>query len=77
MRTRQHVVRGITSGLLAGAAGATALNIVSYTKQSIDGTASSATVRTNASLAVSVVVRAPRHRATVLAADCPARRVRG
>ena len=43
MRTRQHIVRGITSGLLAGAAGATALNIVSYTKQAIDGTASSAT----------------------------------
>lgn len=34
---------GLTSGLLAGAAGATALNLVTYAKQALQGTPSSAT----------------------------------
>ena len=38
-----RILTGITSGLLSGAAGATALNIVSYAQQAVKGTPSSAT----------------------------------
>ncbi len=38
-----RVLTGITSGMIAGAAGATALNIVTYVQQAIKGTPSSAT----------------------------------
>ncbi len=38
-----RITAGLSSGLLAGAAGATALNLVTYAQQAIKGTASSAT----------------------------------
>ena len=38
-----RILTGLTSGALAGAAGATALNAVSYAKQAVQGSASSAT----------------------------------
>ena len=38
-----RLTTGLTSGLLAGAAGATALNAFAYAQQAVKGTASSAT----------------------------------
>ncbi len=38
-----RILTGLTSGALAGAAGATALNVVGYAKQAVQGSASSAT----------------------------------
>lgn len=52
-----RVRAGLTSGMLAGAAGATALNAFSYAQQAIKGTASSATPD-QAALAVTQAVGA-------------------
>jgi len=52
-----RLITGLTSGLVAGAAGATALNALTYAQQAVSGTASSATPD-QAALAVTEAVGA-------------------